>query len=428
MTVRFQLMAAPGASAVAVLFAVIGLAIAWKRMTSSIAWIVTLAGLVTTVALFRQTHDLRSCVAATLAIAVAVEVSACRDHWIGLRWIVAMAADIVVLMLTWLGSRPPYPGQVVEVGSGTVLAGQIALLTIYLASTVDRTIFRGLRISGFEIGQLAVAFLISIGGALYAVGAGGAGTLAVGAFCLLGGAASYVVSFAFVKADGKSDRNFYTYSTFALLLVMAGLRVLVSGAALAGLAAVLAVAATVLGYTRERVTLRVHGAAYLALAIFSAGLVPLALGQIVRRAAAPEHLGAGYLAAMLGTAACYWVIVALGRERQRAVDRVEAVAVAALAVWGAAGLAAEGLSVLVSPAAQLRTALLTVLAAGLAWAGAKWDRIELDRIAWLFAAITGLKLLAEDVGQSQSHSLMVSLVLFGGGLILLPRLGRARKK
>jgi hypothetical protein len=428
MTVRFRLIGVAAASVVVVLFAVIGLAIAWRRTTSSIAWIVTVTGLLTATALFRDSHDLRAWVATILAIAVAVEVSACRDHWLSLRWIVALAANLSVLILAWLASRPPSPGEVVSAGSGTVLAAQIGLLTIYLASTVDRTIFRGLTISGFEIGQMAVAFAISIGGALHTVGASGGGAVGIGAFCLLGGAACYLVSFAFLETGTKRDRNFYTYSTFGLLLVTAGCQVLLTGAALAAVWAALAAATMSVGFVRNRDTLRVHAAVYLVLAVFSAQLLPLAAGQIARRGADPGHVGAGYLLALAGAVACYAAIVALGRgDRLHWTDRVEAIMVAALVFWGAAGVISEGISAFISPAAPLRTALLTALAIGAAWAAAKWERAELDRIAWPLMGVAGLKLLAEDFAHGQSHSLVVSLILFGGGLILLPRLARAKK-
>jgi hypothetical protein len=328
----------------------------------------------------------------------------------------------------WLASRPPAPGEVVHASSGTVLAAQIVLLTIYLASTVDRTIFRGLTISGFEIGQMAVAFAISIGGALHTVGAAGGGALGIGAFCLLGGAACYLVSFAFLEKDAKRDRNFYTYSAFALLLVTAGCQVLLQGAALAAVWAALAACMMVVGFVRSRDTLRVHGAVYLLLAVVSSRLLQLAAGQIARQGSDPGHVGAAYLLVLAGSAGCYTAILTLGRQdRLHWTDRIEAIVVAALAVWGSAGVISEGISVFVSPAPPLRTALLTLLAMGSAWAAARWNRSELERIAWPLMGVAGLKLIAEDFPRGQSHNLVVSLILFGGGLILLPRLARVKK-
>ena len=107
MTVSFHLISATAASAVAVCFTVFGLAIGWRRNLTPIAWIATLAGLVTTTALFRETHDATVWAVSVLAMAAATEFAACRDHWLGLRWVVALAADFtgaVVTLLTGAGS------------------------------------------------------------------------------------------------------------------------------------------------------------------------------------------------------------------------------------------------------------------------------------------------------------------------------------
>jgi hypothetical protein len=425
MAVRFHLISIPAASATLVLFAVMGLAIGWRRNISSIAWIVTIAGLATATALFRESHDPVAWAATILAIALAVEVSACRDHWLSLRWLVALAANLSVVILAWLGSRAGGAGSVMQApAAGIVLGAQILLLTIYIASTVDRTLFRGLRITGFEIGQAAVAFVISVGGALQTVGTSRGGALAVGLFCLLGGAACYLVSFAFLEKHEKRDRNFYTYSTFAVLLATTGCRVLLGGAPLAAAWSGLAVAMLALGFTRDRDTLRVHGVVYLALAAASAKLPWQATERIV---GAKSGVDAAYLIALAGALACYAVIVALGRERKAQwIDRVEAVLTAALSAWGLAGLAAGWLAAYVSDAAPLRTALVTALAIAAAWAGSRRRRTEWSALAWPIMAAAGLKLLAEDFQQERSLTLVLSLLFFGGALIVLPRLARSR--
>jgi hypothetical protein len=71
-------------------------------------------------------------------------------------------------------------------------------------------------------------------------------------------------------------------------------------------------------------------------------------------------------------------------------------------------------------AAPLRTALLTAAALAMAWS----RRAELRRLAYPLMALAGLKLLAEDLQQGRSLTLFGSLIFFGGGLILLPRLLR----
>ena len=409
MTVSFHLIPPLAASAVAVCFTVFGLAIGWQRNLTPIAWIATLAGLVTTTALFRETHAPTVWAVSILVIAAATEFAACRDHWLGLRWVVALAADFAVLLVTLLTTLAP--------AAGVVQGLQFALLTIYLTSTIDRTLLRGLNVTRFEVSQAAMTFAILVGGALRLTGASQTGPWGVGAFCLLAAVVCYAVSFASLEnRDGRS-RNFYAYSTFALLLVVTGCGVLLNPAALAAAVSGLAVAALVAGFRRDRYTLRLHAGAYLLLAVGMAGMVPRATERIIRTGGGVESgLPLPYAFALLGAALCYAMLVA--QERQRAprwTDTLEVTLVAALAAWGALGAAAGWMS-----AAPLRTALLTAAALAMAWS----RRAELRRLAYPLMGLAGLKLLAEDLQQGRSLTLFGSLIFFGGGLILLPRLMR----
>lgn len=418
MTVKFHLLSGLLASAVAVCFTVFGLAIGWRRNLTAIAWIATLAGLVTSTALFRETHDVTVWAATILVIAAATEFSACRDHWLGLRWVVAMAADGAVLMVTLLAMRAPDATQVVaEPAMGAVLGLQIALLTIYLSSTIDRTLLRRLNITGFEIGQAAVAFVISIGGALQVTRAGQTGALSVGLFCLLGGAACYLVSFASLDHQDGRSRNFYTYSTFAVLLVVAGCGVLLKGSVLAGVWAALAVVMLLTGLLRNRNTLRVHACVYLILAVAVSRMLPLATERIIRtNGDALLALSGGYLFALAGAALCYAVVVVW---RGKPLDATVA---ASLACWGVLGLVAGWMD-----AAPLRTAMVTALAIAAGWAGSRSGRRELLWLAYPLMALAGLKLMVEDFQQGRSLTLFASLIFFGGGLIVLPRLVKHRR-
>ncbi len=414
-TVRFHLISLPVASAIIIFFAVLGLGIGWKGNVTAIAWIATISGLLTATALFRESHDAITWAATILAIALAVEISACRDHWLSLRWVVAMAADFSILIITVLALK----------SNGTspnlVLGAQIALLTIYMASTVDRTIFRGLSISWFEIGQAAVAFAISIGGALQLADVTRAGPLSVGLFCVFGGAACYLVSFAFLDKTRGHDRNFYTYSTFGMLLIVVGGSVMLSGVALSATWCVLAIAMIAAGFTRGRDALRIHSGVYLVLGIASSNLLRIATDRIIRtNTGLRPDVPAAYVVMMLGAAVCYLAVLKWGElEEKNWTDKVEAVLIAAFLCWGLAGIGSGWI-----PAAPLRTALLTATAIGAGWAGGKWHRSELTWLAYPLLALAGLKLIAEDFQQGQSITLFASLIFFGGGLIVMPRLMR----
>ena len=409
MTVSFHLISGTAASAVAVCFTVFGLAIGWKRNLTPIAWIATLAGLVTAMALFRETHDATVWAVSVLAMAAATEFAACRDHWLGLRWVVALAADFTVVVVTLAPALAP--------PTGVLLGLQLALLTIYLSSTIDRTLLRGLNVTGFEIAQAAMAFVIAVGGALRVASAAQSGMWGVGVFCLAAGAVCYLVSFASLENRDGGSRNFYAYSTFAMLLVVTGCEVLLTGWGAAAVFSGLAVAALAAEFLKDRSTLRLHAGAYLLLAVGLAGMVPRATERIIRTGAGVEGaVQPAYALALLGAALCYAALAA--RERRRAggwTDAVELTLAAALAAWGAMGALAGWMS-----AAPLRSAMLTAAALGMAWSG----RRELRRLAYPLMGLAGFKLLAEDLQQGRSWTLFGSLIFFGGGLILLPRLMR----
>ncbi|MGC4052595.1 MAG: hypothetical protein QM757_24965 [Paludibaculum sp.] len=421
MTVRFHLISARSASAVVAGFALFGLAAGWRRNVTAIGWIAVPSALLTACALFRETHDATLWASTLLVLAGAVEISAYRDHWLGLRWITAIAADLAVVALSELAGRSmDGSGLFVPIRPGTVAAAQIVLLTIYLAGTVGRTLFRRLNITWFEIGQAAIAFAISMGGALRFSGGAPAGTWSVGLFCLLSGAACYVVSFAFLDRQHRRDRNFYTYSTFGALLIPAGCAVLLSGAALAAAWSGLAVLMMLAAVRGERDTLRIHSAVYLLLAVWQADLLPHAAAYLIRvSGSAASGVTAEYLLALAGLVSCYAVMARAGRQRHW-LDATEALVLTALAVWGSAGLVAAGLCRYVSTAAPLRTALLTALAI----VAARVRRPEVQRLAYPMLLLACLKLAVEDFQQGQSLLLVLSLIFCGSGLIVLPRLIR----
>lgn len=74
--------------------------------------------------------------------------------------------------------------------------------------------------------------------------------------------------------------------------------------------------------------------------------------------------------------------------------------------------------------ATVRTALLCALAVACAWAGWRWNRAELRWLQYALMIAGAIKLFAEDFRQGRSATLWLSLVCYGGTLILAPRLSR----
>lgn len=413
-TVRFQTLPAEGAAALLATFVAIGLAVAWQRSLREIVWVTVLAGLMTAIALLVVTHNVVPFTISLLVMAAAVEICACRDHWLDVRGIVAATVDLAVLLVTWLVSRKAgLPEGYAPVGAAALFFIHTSLVAIYLGSTVFRTLIRGRRICGFEMVQTATAFLLGIGGALRT---SQDGTIPVALVCLAAGVACYTVTFAFLERRTAHDRNFYTYATYAILLVFVG-TVLLLGALTASVVwSALAILGMWAGGRWSRTTLQMHGVLYLVAAAVASGLLRDGTGGMLHGSAARF-------------AAHCWIVVAAGAVCyvffSREADRRTAGVTAAITAWCGAGLLAALATPLgPSAAVAIRSVLLMGLAVGLAWASSRWSRAELQWLVYPIMAAGVYKLLMIDFVQARPAALAISLVSFGGALLLLPRLAR----
>jgi len=75
------------AAAVLLLFAVFGMAISWRKSLLIVSTFATLAALGTAAALLLATHNVLPFTFLFLAVAAAIEASACLEHWLSERWV-----------------------------------------------------------------------------------------------------------------------------------------------------------------------------------------------------------------------------------------------------------------------------------------------------------------------------------------------------
>lgn len=431
-TLRFQVVSTWTAGAILLAFTVFALAVSWKKSLLVIATIAMLAGLGTAAGLLLATHDVLPFTFVFLGAAAAVEVSACLDHWLSERWLAASAADLSVLLATWLVTNARgLPQSYAPIPQSWLLVAQAALLAIYLSSIIVRTLLRGFTFTGFETAQCALAFLIGVGGGLSL----SKEAHAIAALALACSAACYVVAFARLDHNPSRGRNFYTYSTFGLLLALTGVRILLSAADAAGMWAVLAVACIAAGGFLGRLTLQVHGGLYLALALATSGALSRAgaflLGAEVNGRSQPG-LWAGVGVATL----CYLLAMRYAASRDSRTVRLNRMAIAAMLAWLVAGTLASALTAgyhaalgeLASHAycATMRTGVLTACGLLLAWLGARRNNWELGHLAYPMMALGAYRLLAEDMHQERKAALFLSLLVYGAALTALPRLNRAQ--
>jgi hypothetical protein len=360
---RFHAVSTWMAGAILLFFTLFGLIVSWRKDLLIVATISTIAGLGTAAALLVATHDVVPFTCVILTIAAAVEICACLDHWLSERWLAAAAADLSVVLATWLVTNPRgLPETYVPIPHGWLLAAQIVLLAIYLASIIFRTLLHGSTFTVFEILQCAAVFLIS--------------ARAMPPVTLCCGAACYLVAFR------QHGRNYHVYSSFGAALLLVGLWTALPLSSFEAILPALAVCGAIAGRSLGSLTLQVHGAVCLIPTIVTGG-VP------------------GAAAAVL----CY----ALAIRTSPAFN----LALAGAALWLLAGLAG------------FRTPVIGAAALLLAWSGARWKRLELGRLAYPAMLLAGYRLLMFDLHRESKAALFLSLLVYGVVLIILPRVKRA---
>lgn len=432
-TARFHAIGTWTAAAILLVFAVFGMAISWRKSQLIVSTFATLAALATAAALLLATHDVLPFTFLFLAIAAAIEASACLEHWLSERWLGATAADLAVLLATWLVTNDRgLPEGYAPIPHGWLLTAQVALLAIYLASTIIRTLFRGFSFTSFETAQCATAFAIGLGGSLRLAPAGTA--VMPAAVMLVCAAACYLVSFLMLERKRASSRNFYTYSTFGILLALAGSRILLSGTAAAWVWPALAIACIWAGGSFGRLTLQAHGAIYLLLALAGSGAFGETASLLLDAGLWPGERQVALWTGLAAAAAAYALVASYdGRASWNA--QAVRITVAASFAWMAAGVAAGALTgayhlVFGAEAthaycATVRTGVLAGLSLLLAFAAPRWNRAELSRLIYPAMLLAGYRLLVEDLHQGHKGALFLSLLVYGGVLMALPRLKRS---
>jgi hypothetical protein len=427
-TLRFHAISNWTAAGILLLFTLFGLGVSWKKDLLVVSTIATLAGLGTAAAMLMATHDVLPFTYLFLAVAAAVELSACLDHWLSERWLAATAANLSVLLATWLATNERgLPEGYARVDSNWLLVAQMALLGIYLSSIIVRTLLRQFTFTKFETAQCAIAFAISVGCGLRVTPAMAIPAVACGMAC-------YVVAFAVIERQGRTV-NFYTYSTFGLLLLLAGSRILLAGMTAAGVWGTLAVLCMWAGARSRSLTLQVHGGVFLLAALGTSGALQQAAAFLIASANWPGEQLPALLAGLPAAALAYlFAIRASGGDPDTWNIRWFRLAIAATLAWLCAGAAAGALTAgyhaIFGPmaahayCATLRTTVLAGGALLLGAMGARWKIPELSRLIYPTMALGAFRLLTQDLHQDRTAALFLSLLVFGAALLALPRLRR----
>jgi hypothetical protein len=427
LTLSFKVLPAPATAVILAIFVTVATALAWKRDRAPVLWVANSTAAAAALALSVATHQLLPFIASLLWMALISEYAAARNLQQSVRFLPALAADAAIWALIFIYSSPTstrldYP----SLGVATLLLPGCLLLLIYGVSVVLRTMMLGQKITVFETGQAMIAFLLAASSVLYF--APGNAAIVLGVVCLLFSAASYVAAFLLLSkaADG---RNFHVFAAWAAGLFLAGSLLCLPPFWLSVSLGLAAIAATLLA---TRLTLRFHGLVFLLVAAVVSGLLQYAFHALA--GTIPARLDAGVSIVSLCAFLCFAAGKRLPPERWKA--QLLHLATAALAVFALAALLVEGLLYLtargIAPdvpyVAFSRTLILCALALALAFAGSRWRRVELTRIAYATLGLVAAKLLLEDLRLGHLEFIAAAIFLFAITLIVVPRLAHKKRK
>jgi hypothetical protein len=424
LTLRFKVLPVPVTAGLLGAFVIAATTLAWKRDRTPVFWVANLTAAVAALALSIATHRLVPFIASLLLMVLICEYAATRNRQLSIRPLVAAAADLAVWALIFIYSSPPstrtdYPA----IGTAGLLLPGCLLFLIYAASVSVRTTLLGYKITIFETVQALIAFLLAASSVLYFEPQFGA--IGWGVVCLLLSAACYAA--VFVLFDGAVEgRNYHVFAAWAAGLFLAGSVLCLPPFWLAACLGVAAIDATVMGVRLGRLTLQFHGLVYLAAAVVASGLLDYAFHALA--GIMPVRVAGSVWFVSVCALVCYAAGKPCPQEswRQQFLHLVPAAltvcALAALLVQGLLWLAALRRAPEAHHVAFIRTLILCAVALALAFAGYRWRRVELTRIAYATLGLVAAKLLFEDLRLGHLVFIAASIFLFAITLIAVPRM------
>ena len=435
-TTKFGVLSPAAAAVTLVLVTSLLVTVAWRQSLNGVIWVVTLAALGTGFALMVTTFAIEIFTTVFLLFGAGSIWLTYGRRWHGLRWPVAITADCVVLALTTLAAWPGGPPEAYRgLSVPRVLALALGLVLVYLGSLAMRILQRHRAVNIFEGLQTVAVLIIGFGGAVRVAHASGAGAVLLGVMALVFGVGCYAIAFAFVERQTEAGGNFAYFTSLALVLVLAGGLISVSGAGLVFCFLGLGLLTAGLGLRFDRVILLAHGSVYLAAAALVSGLLTRSFEAYLWPARGSQQpFSLPGIAVLLTLAAAHLLIVL--KRKDGALEwyrKLPSFFIGTMAVLGMGALAMTGLSHLVAgtppdpgAVAAARTSVLALSAVALALLGRWRPDTEMGWLVYPFLAASALKLLLEDLPNGRPLTLFLALGLFGAALIAAPWLLRNR--
>ena len=427
LTMRFHVLNAVASSAVLGLFVAASAVLTWNKDRAPDFAVACSAAAVTALALSIATHEMIAFLALLLAMLAFCEYKFVRIAAPGIRLLIAAAADCAVWFLIVIYRLPASArADYAALGPAVLIAPASLLLAITAAAVVVKTAVLKRRISVFETSQCVIAFLLWVLSGLFLLPHFSARI--VGVICLLFAAACYAAAYGLFRHSPEL-RNFHVFALWSAALLLAGIFLSLP---LPWAIACLALASIGSAGIAVRIcctTLECHGIIYLGVAAMACGLLEYSFHALA--GAMPATVEWGVLLVAGCALICYVAVRELEGERWQLqlLHLVPALfsvcAVAALTAHGSLWLVSRRIAVDVFHVAFIRTLILCALALALAYAGSRWRRLELKRIAYAALAVLAAKLVFEDLRHGHMGFIAASIFLFALTLIGVPRLARA---
>jgi len=411
-TAKFGILGAAGSATVAAGFTAVALAVISRRRLHVLHWVVTCSAVATMATLAVGTRHLVPFTACLLLLGLAtLWIGYVRDMR-GPAGLAAVAAFGSVLLLTAMTvlTDPARRDELVDVEA--VIALQLSLLVMYVGSGIARTLTRRRPLRSNEIVLGVGATAVGLGGAAVVANATGTGMAWLGWISGALGLAGYWAAFALVDREERRT-NFVFYSSLALVFVLVAGGILLPGPWFAVALSLATVVMAWLGKLRGRATLSLHGAVYAAAAAIVSGLIARSIAALVTADVGRSSSGTVVQLVALLAAAIYCAVPAAthGHTWGR-LARLPKLVVLVVAALGFAGVF------------TIVGALLSFGAVVLAWLG-RYRLVREGRwLVYPVLVLIGLKLALEDFRVEDPAALVVSFALYGGALILAPRLAR----
>jgi hypothetical protein len=374
--------------------------------------------------LFVTTHHLIPFNISLLCAAAVSELAACRGRLLRQRWMAPLVANFAILITVWFSRSGTLPDGYAALRPSTVLAIQLALVLVYLVSMGYRTLVAQTVANVFEIGQNVVAIGLFILGQVIMVAAGSQ-RLLVGVICAIIALGCYVASI--VLAHKGAQVNSLVYAMFGMALLIAATAILFPPDTRVFTWCVLGAVAAWLGNREHQMSLQLQAPVYLSGGLLASGLIQIS-SQSLASLMVPR---ADHLIAMFITTAAVVLTYILSGSGHASNARIFPLFCAALLVWSVLGLAAIAIKMTCSAlfvATSLRIGLICLAAVGSAhWGMLSRSRAYRPEWVWLSYPLMiygAWRIIVEDLTSGRPGAPALSLLLYGGTLLLLTRILR----